>query len=217
MIYTFYGRPKVGKTTLSVSDPLKNVVVFDADRGLIGVDTTRVTAISDMSMSNLEKAISKGIHRQADRLVVDTGTQLYTRLLLEVSGGRTPTLQARSTVASFFSWMLQEFRESQAEIVLTFHEKVVAPKVDWESGDAEEEEEVQVSPDATQGVLKTVMAMSDVIGRLYVAGKTPPVRRLWLAPSPSIVAGARSKTYHGDPPFLEDPTMSKVTKLLNWN
>ena len=65
---------------------------------------------------------------------------------------------------------------------------------------------------------ETVLTMSDAIGRLYIANVNErSLRRLWLTPTPNIVAGARSRVYLGRPPYLAKPSIGRLNNLLGWN
>ena len=76
---TIYGRPKVGKTTLSLAGAAKGkTAVISADQGLIGIDTTGITVIEDTSQANINKQVlSKAFLQKHDRIVIDRATALY--------------------------------------------------------------------------------------------------------------------------------------------
>ena len=91
------------------------------------------------------------------------------------------------------------------------------PTEDWVSDDDDEDITASVTADLPQGPHNILMQMSDAIGRLYVANVNDKmVRRLWLTPTPNIVAGTRSRTYDGNPPYLKAPTMARLNDLLGW-
>lgn len=220
MIYTIYGRPKTGKTTLALQGSVpEKTLVLDADRGLIGSDTSGMTIITDLSGTNLNKTVMKdSFISKFDRIIIDTATQLYDDMLHEISGDRTPTLNARGIANNAFAQLLRWLRSEDKEIIVLCQEKIVAPTEDWASADDEEDSVASVTVDLPNGPTKTLTTMSDVIGRLYMANVNDRnVRRLWLAPTPSIVAGARSQKYRERPPFLTKPTIERLNKLLGWN
>jgi hypothetical protein len=116
-------------------------------------------------------------------------------------------------------------RDDGKEIIVLAQEKLIMPgqglgsdgKEEWSPEDDDEDMTVMTTVDLSPGAASALLQMSDVIGRLYIAhvnGK--PVRRLWLGPSSSIVAGARSKTYHGTPPYLKAPSIAGLNTLLGW-
>lgn len=220
MIYTIYGRPKVGKTTLALAGAPKNkTAVISSDQGLVGIDTTGFTIIEDTSAQQLNNTVlNKAFMSKHDRIVIDTATALYNDFLLEISAGKTPSLHQRGIANNGFSALLRALRGSNKEVIVVCQERMVLPTEDWESDDEDEEVSASVTPDLPQGPNSALTQMSDVIGRLYIAYVDDrPVRRLWLTPTPNIVAGARSKTYHGKPPYLKQPSIKRLNELLGWN
>ena len=218
-VYTIYGRPKVGKTTLALKDaPKGKTAVLSSDQGLIGIDTTGFTVETDMSQKNLNRTIlSTQFLDKHQRFVVDTATSLYQDFLVEITGGGTPSLNQRGIANNGFSSLLRRLRNTGKDVIITCQEKMVLPTEDWQPEDDDEEQTASVQPDLSQGPYSSLMQLSDVIGRMYIAqinGKS--VRRLWITPTPGIVAGARSKTYKGTPPYLKQPTIGKLNDLLGW-
>lgn len=219
MIYTIYGKPKVGKTTLALTGANNSrTAILDADNGLIGVDTTGCTVISDLSTNNLNKEVlTPGFLKNHDRVIIDTATAFYESMLVEANGGKTPTLQSRGVVNNGFATLLRSLKQEGKEIIVLCQERMVMPTEDWISDDDEEETAASVTVDLPQGASKSLVTMSDVIGRLYMANVNDKyVRRLWLTPTPAIVAGARSAKYKGQPPFLKNPSISRINQLLGW-
>lgn len=219
MIYTIYGKPKVGKTTLALTGANNSrTAILDADNGLIGVDTTGCTVISDLSTTNLNKEVlTPGFLKNHDRVIIDTATAFYESMLVEANGGKTPTLQSRGVVNNGFATLLRSLKQEGKEIIVLCQERMVMPTEDWISDDDEEETAASVTVDLPQGASKSLVTMSDVIGRLYMANVNDKyVRRLWLTPTPAIVAGARSAKYKGQPPFLKNPSISRINQLLGW-
>lgn len=112
---------------------------------------------------------------------------------------------------------MRTLRDEKKTTIILAQEKLILPNEDWAPEDEDEDAAVQTTVDLSPGAASAILQMSDVIGRLYIAhidGK--PVRRLWLGPSSSIVAGARSKTYHGTPPYLKQPSITRLNSLLGW-
>lgn len=227
MIYTIYGRPKVGKTTLALKDaPRGKTAIFSGDQGLIGIDTTGFTVIEDLSTRNINKTVNSAFLTKHTRIVVDTATSVHGAFLIEASGGlATPRKQDYGVANSGLATLLRTLRDSKREVIVTAQEKFIMPgqglgadgKEEWMPEDDDEDVTVMTLPDLSPGAASALMQMSDVIARLYIAnidGK--PVRRLWLGPSSSIVAGARSKIYHGTPPYLKQPSIKRLNELLGW-
>lgn len=218
-IYTIYSRPKVGKTTLALKDAKKGkTAVLSADQGLIGFDLTGITVEEDMSAKNLNKLMSGAFIRSHDRIVLDTATSLHASMLFEMNRGGPSSQAQYGTANSALLALVRTLRDekSKQSIVLA-QEKLILPNEDWESEDMDEDTGVMTTVDLSPGAASGLLQMSDVIGRLYIAhvdGK--PVRRLWLGPSSSIVAGARSRVYNGNPPYLKMPTIGKLDSLLGW-
>lgn len=220
MIYTIYSKPKVGKTTLSLADaPKGKTAIIDADQGLIGIDIEGFTVINDLSSASLNRQVlNSAFLKKHHRIVIDTATSLYDAFLSECAGGRPPRQQDYGAANTGFATFLRGLRQADKEIIVLCQEKMVMPTEDWESNDEEEETSASVTVDMPPGAAKTVLTMSDAIGRLYIANVNEhSVRRLWLTPTPNIVAGARSRVYLGRPPYLAKPSIARLNNLLGWN
>ena len=88
-IYTIYGRPKVGKTTLALKGAVPSkTAIFSADRGLVGIDTTGFTIIEDLTTANINRTINSAFLRKHDRIVIDTATSLHGLFLMEAGKGQ---------------------------------------------------------------------------------------------------------------------------------
>lgn len=219
MIYTIYGKPKTGKTTMALKTaPRGKTAVLNADDGLVGIDTKGITVVNDLSSDNLNNTVMSGSFlKKHELIVIDTATALYDQMLYEANGGKTPSLQSRGAVNNAFATLLRTLKGDSRDVIVVCQEKMVQPTEDWVAEDDEEEQTASVSVDLPQGAAKSLVTMSDVIGRLYMANVNDNyVRRLWLAPTPGIVAGARSAKYHGKPPFLTKPSISRLNQLLGW-
>ena len=219
MIYTIYGKPKTGKTTMALKTaPRGKTAVLNADDGLVGIDTKGITVVNDLSSENLNNTVMSGSFlKKHELIVIDTATALYDQMLYEANGGKTPSLQSRGAVNNAFATLLRSLKGDGRDVIVVCQEKMVQPTEDWVAEDDEEEQTASVSVDLPQGAAKSLVTMSDAIGRLYMANVNDNyVRRLWLAPTPGIVAGARSAKYHGKPPFLTKPSISRLNQLLGW-
>ncbi|WNM68007.1 AAA-ATPase [Microbacterium phage SirVictor] len=217
-IYTIYGRPKVGKTTLALKDAKKGkTAILSADQGLIGIDTTGFTVDEDLSTKNLNKLVNSTWLSKHERFVVDTATSLHSIMLAEAAGGKAASQAHYGAANNGLALLLRTLRDEKKEVVVLAQEKLILPNEDWGSDDVDEDTGVMTTVDLSPGAASALLQMSDVIGRLYIAhvnGK--PVRRLWLGPSSSIVAGARSKVYQGNPPYLKSPSITRLNQLLGW-
>lgn len=217
-IYTIYSKPKVGKTTLSLKDaPKGKTAVLNADQGLVGIDTSGFTIVDDLSTKGLNKVISSAFLAKHSRIVIDTATSLHDLFLAEASGGKTPSQQTYGIANNGFATLLRTLREEKKEVIVLCQERMVMPTEEWFSDDDDEEVAASVTVDLPPGAAKSLLTMSDVIGRLYIANvNDKPMRRLWLTPTPNIVAGARSKRYSGNPPYLKQPSIGRLNQLLGW-
>lgn len=217
-IYTIYGRPKVGKTTLALKGAIKGkTAILSADQGLKGIDTTGFTVITDLSTANLNKTLNSAFLAKHSRIVIDTATSLHGIFLMEAGGGKA-TQAAYGVANNGLATLLRTLRDESKEIIVTAQEKLIIPNEEWSPEDDDEDAAVMTTVDLSPGGASALLQMSDVIARLYIAhvnGK--PVRRLWLGPSSSIVAGARSKVYHGVPPYLKQPSISGLNTLLGYD
>jgi len=216
-IITIYGRPKVGKTTLALKGAVKGkTAVFSADRGLLGIDTTGFTVIEDLSTMNINKVLTSAFIRKHDRIVIDTATSLHNVFLMEAGKGQA-SQQAYGVANNGLATLLRTLREDAKEVIVTAQEKLIIPNDEWSPEDDDEDASVMTTVDLSPGAASSLLQLSDAIGRLYIAhvnGK--PVRRLWLGPSSYIVSGARSKVYHGTPPYLKQPSIAGLNTLLGW-
>lgn len=228
-VYTIYSRPKVGKTTLALKDaPKGKTAILSADQGLIGIDTTGITVEEDMSTKNLNKLMGHGsaFLRSHTRIVLDTANAMHATFMYEMNKGGPSTQAQYGAANGSLLAIVRNLRDEKAkQSIILAHERLIMPgqglgsdgKEEWTPEDEDEDMVVMTTVDLSPGAAGGLLQMSDVIGRLYIAhtdGKA--VRRLWLGPSSSIVAGARSKVYTGKPPYLKMPTIGKLNQLLGW-
>lgn len=220
-VYSIYSRPKVGKTTLALKDApkRKKTAILSADQGLVGFDTSDYTVEEDTSSKNITKLLnSPTFIKSHQRIIIDTTTALHADMLFEMAKGG-PNTQAQYGIANnALATLVRTLRVEKAkQTILLSQEKLILPNEDWISDDVDEDTGVMTTIDLSPGAASAVLQMSDVIGRLYIAHvDEKTVRRLWLGPSSSIVAGARSKVYNGTPPYLKLPTIGKLDTLLGW-
>lgn len=218
MIYTIYSRPKVGKTTLALKDaPRGKTAILSADQGLIGIDTTGITVEEDMSSKNLSKLMNGAFLKSHDRIILDTATALHASMLFEMAKGGPNTQAQYGTANNALATLIRTLRDEKKTTIVLAQEKLILPNEDWAPEDDDEDAGVMTTVDLSPGAASALLQMSDVIGRLYIAHvNDKPVRRLWLGPSSSIVAGARSKVYKGTPPYLKTPSIERLNTLLGW-
>jgi hypothetical protein len=221
-----YGRPKVGKTTMCLKDaPKGKTAILSADQGLIGIDTAGFTVEEDMSSKNLNKLMNGSFIRSHERILLDTATALQASMLFEIGKGGGNSQAQYGVVNNAVAALVRTLRDEKKQTIVIAQEKLIMPgqglgsdgKESWSPEDDDEDMTVMTTVDLSPGAASALTQMSDVIGRLYIAhvnGK--PVRRLWLGPSSSIMAGARSKTYHGTPPYLKQPSITRLNQLLGW-
>lgn len=225
-IYTIYGRPKVGKTTLALKDaPKGKTAILSADHGLIGIETRGFTVEEDLSAKNLNKLMNGTWLAKHDRFLIDTATSLHGSMLQEMSKGGQVTQAHYGIANNAMATLLRTLRDEKKQVIVTAQEKLILPgtglgqdgKQEWNPEDDDEDMGVMTTVDLSPGAASALLQMSDVIGRLYIANvNDKPVRRLWLGPSASIVAGARSKIYKGTPPYLKQPSIGRLDTLLGW-
>ncbi|QDK02426.1 AAA-ATPase [Microbacterium phage Nucci] len=219
-VITIYGRPKVGKTTLALKDaPKGKTAVFSADRGLRGINTQGMTILEDLSTRNINKTVNSTFLSKHQRFVIDTATSLHSLFQQESAGG--PGAQIRKqdfgTANNGLATLIRTLRDSNKDVIVLAQERLILPNEDWVSEDDDEDAAVMTTVDLSAGAASAVLQMSDAIGRLYIAHvNDKPVRRLWLGPSSSIVAGARSERYTGTPPYLKQPSIGRLNQLLGW-
>jgi len=227
-VITIYGRPKVGKTTLALKDaPKAKTAVFSADQGLLGIDTKGMTILEDLSTRNINKEVNSRFLAQHQRFVVDTATSLHTLFQQESAG--SPGAQIRKqdfgSANNALATLIRTLKDSKKTVIVLAQERLIVPgqglgtdgKDEWTPEDVDEDVQAMTTVDLSQGAASAVLQMSDAIGRLYIANVDGKVyRRLWLGPSASIIAGARSDKYHGTPPYLKQPSIGRLNQLLGW-
>lgn len=227
-VTTIYGRPKVGKTTLALKDaPKGKTAVLSADQGLLGIDITGFTIVEDLSTKNLNKQVNSSFLAKHQRFVVDTATSLHTLFQQESAGG--PGAQIRKqdfgTANNGLATLIRTLKDSKKDVIVLAQERLIVPgqglgtdgKDEWTPEDMDEDTGAMTTADLSAGAASALLQMSDAIGRLYIAHvNDKPVRRLWLGPSSSIIAGARSDKYHGVPPYLKQPSIGRLNQLLGW-
>ncbi|AXQ52898.1 AAA-ATPase [Microbacterium phage Neferthena] len=227
-VITIYGRPKVGKTTLALKDaPKGKTAVFSADRGLLGINTQGMTILEDLASRSINKTVNSTFLAKHQRFVVDTATSLHTLFQQESAGG--PGAQIRKqdfgVANNGLATLIRTLRDSGKDVIVLAQERFILPgqglgadgKSEWTPEDEDEDQNAMITVDLSAGAASALLQMSDAIGRLYIANvNDKPVRRLWLGPSASIVAGARSDTYHGTPPYLKQPSIGRLNQLLGW-
>ena len=217
MIYTIYGRPKVGKTTLALKGALPGkTAILSADRGLVGIDTTGFTVIENLSTQNINRTLTSAFIKKHERIVIDTATSLHGLFLMEAGNGKA-SQPAYGAANNGLATLLRTLRDDTKEVIVLAQEKLIIPNEEWSPDDDDEDAAVMTTVDLSPGAASAVLQLSDVIARLYIAqANDKPVRRLWLGPSSSIVAGARSKVYQGTPPYLKQPSIARLNQLLGW-
>jgi len=226
-VYTIYSRPKVGKTTLALKDaPKGKTAILSADQGLIGIDTTGITVEEDMGAKNLNKLMNGAFLRSHTRIIMDTATALHGTMMFDMNKGGGSTQAQYGVANNALLALVRTLRSEKAkQSIILAQEKLIMPgqglgsdgKEEWSPEDEDEDMVVMTTVDVPPGAASGLLQMSDVIGRLYIAHvNDKAVRRLWLGPSSSIVAGARSKVYSGTPPYLKMPTIGKLDQLLGW-
>lgn len=219
-VITIYGRPKVGKTTLALKDAPKNkTAVFSADRGLRGVDTSGMTVLEDLSTKTINSTVNASFLAKHQRFVIDTASSLHSLFQQESAGGPGSQIRKQDFGAANngLATLIRTLRDTDKDTIVLAQERLILPNEDWSSDDDDEDEAVMTTVDLSAGAASAVMQMSDAIGRLYIAHvNDKAVRRLWLGPSSSIVAGARSMSYSGKPPYLTKPSIGRLKELLGW-
>ena len=227
-VITIYGRPKVGKTTLALKDaPKGKTAVFSADQGLLGIDTAGMTIIEDLASRSINKTVNGAFLSKHQRFVIDTATSLHALFQQESAGG--PGAQIRKqdfgTANNALATLVRTLRYSKKDVIVLAQERLIVPgqglgadgKEEWTPEDEDEDSMAMTTVDLSAGAASAVLQMSDAIGRLYIVNvNDKPVRRLWLGPSSSIIAGARSSVYHGTPPYLKQPSIGRLNQLLGW-
>lgn len=227
-VITIYGRPKVGKTTLALKDaPKGKTAVFSADQGLLGIDTTGMTIIEDLATKNLNRTVNSTFLAKHQRFVIDTATSLHLLFQQESAGGPGAPIRKQDfgTANNGLATLVRTLRDSKKTVIITAQERIIVPgqglgadgDEEWLPEDEDEDSMAMTTVDLSAGAASAILQMSDAIGRLYIAHTNGnAVRRLWLGPSSSIVAGARSDKYHGKPPYLKQPSIGRLTELLGW-
>jgi AAA domain len=140
-------------------------------------------------------------------------------------------IQHYGTAADMVKEWLDSLNSLNAGIIITAQEKNEEIKGAVEEDDDVETRDYRKIPNMPAQARSNCLAWADVIGRLYVVKGTVErkvrdregnvsvieqegiKRRLWIHPHESYETGFRSE-YGQLPPFLEDPTVPRLVKLL---
>ena len=146
-VYTIYGRPKVGKTTMALKDaPKGKTGIISADQGLIGIDTTGFNVEEDMSAKNLTKLMNGPFLRSHTRILLDTATALHADMLFEMTRGGGASQSQYGVANSALLALVRQLRNEKAkQSIVIAQEKLILPNEDWMSEDDDEDTGVTVS------------------------------------------------------------------------
>lgn len=123
--------------------------------------------------------------------------------------------------------MMLNFQALGVGVIYTAQERMQAVENMSEEDEEAEEMDVMYVPDVSKGARSAILAMVDVIGRLYTVRIVKTVklrgggtkdkevvqRRLWIGVHPKYDTGYRSD--HPLPDYIEDPTVPRLVQFLN--
>ena len=101
-------------------------------------------------------------------------------MLHAMSGGKTPTLSMWGAANQALATLIRGLKGEGRKVIILCQEKLVAPTEDWVSEDDDEEVIASVTLDLPQGAARSLITMSDCIGRLYIANVK------WQVPSAAL-------------------------------
>jgi hypothetical protein len=232
-----YARNKKGKTRLSTTVGVDNIVLVDPEYGADTMKTINphVWPVEKWEdMDDFYKWIRSDpvcphctTKHKFDWVGIDGLTRIANmalkyvmRIAEERDLDRQPGMVAQRDYGKsgeLMKQMFTNFHTLDKGVIYTAHERQDAPFL------AEEDEEVEevtstLVPDLPKGVRGAINGLVDVIGRLYVVqiededGNRKPERRLWIGPSDSYDTGYRSD--YELPPMIRKPTIPKLVRLM---
>jgi hypothetical protein len=123
--------------------------------------------------------------------------------------------------------LMLNFQALGVGVIYTAQERMQSVENMSEEDEEAEESDIMYVPDVSKGARSAILAMVDVIGRLYTVRTTKEVklrsggtkekeyvqRRLWLGVHPRYDTGYRSD--YELPDFIIDPTVPRLVEYLN--
>ncbi len=232
-----YSRNKKGKSTLCSSAP--NVLMIDPENGtdhLKKADPSvwKVTRWEDFD--EIDRYLRMGNHG-FEWVSVDGLTRIHNMALRFVMQqqeerdlDRIPgfvQLKDYGKANELLKGMMLNFQALGIGVIYTAQERMQSVENLSEEDEEAEESDIMYVPDISKGARSAVLAMVDVIGRLYTVRATKTVklrsgdtkekeyvqRRLWVGVHPRYDTGYRSD--YELPDFITDPTIPRLVEFLN--
>lgn len=232
-----YARNKKGKSTFCASAP--DVLIIDPENG---TDHLKKADPSVWKVSRWEdfdeidrylrgtkhpfKWVSvdglSRIHNMAIRFVM---AQQEERDLDRIPG--FVQLKDYGKANELLKGLMLNFQSLGIGVIYTAQERMFSVENQAEEDEEAEESDMMFVPDLSKGAKSAVLAMVDVIGRLYTVRATKTVRlrggdtkekeyvqrRLWVGVHPRYDTGFRSD--YELPDFITDPTVPRLVEYLN--
>lgn len=235
--FHFYGGHKKGKTTLSLSVGVDNIIIADPEHGTDQFLTKNphrwpITQWEDMSDFHMfcrggahYNLRSKNAFEWAGVDGVTRISNMSLRYVMKVAEERNldrqPGMVDRrdyGKAGELMRQLLTDFNNLNMGIIYTSHERMIELEQDSEEDEDSEGSAAMFVPDLPKGVRGMINSLVDVIGRIYVVnveikGVNKKQRRLWIGESPKYDTGYRSD-FAPLPDMIKYPTIPKLVNLI---
>lgn len=225
--FLIYARNKKGKTTFGLSAGVERTLVIDPERGTAEMRSKNPNVWPIERWEDYDDVYN--YLRYSDHpyqwVVVDSLTKANNICLKHVmktqeekSLDRIPGFVQKSDYGKSGELMkdlLTRFHNMPMGVVFTANERMEAAFDSEEDAEVDADENpVSYIPDLPKAVRASANSIVDVIGRLYVVrnAEDKPERRLWIGDSGKYDTGYRSDFEL--PPYLANPTIPKLTRLI---
>lgn len=232
-----YSRNKKGKSTFCASAP--DVLMIDPENGtdhLKKADPSVWKVSRWEDFDEIDRYLRSGAH-PFKWVGVDGITRIHNMALRFVMSqaeerdlDRIPgmvQLKDYGKANELLKGMMLNFQSLGIGVIYTAQERMFSVENPSEEDEDADESDIMFVPDVSKGARSALLAMVDVIGRLYTVTATKTVklrsggtkekeyvqRRLWVGVHPRYDTGFRSD--YELPDFIEDPTIPRLVEYLN--
>lgn len=232
--FLLYGRSKSGKTTLAST--AQRVLILDPEEGTRALSPREGLGVWHIrKWEDLDEAYRylRDSDHEWEWVVVDGITRLHSMALRFVMKlhekhdlSRIPGMVQRSDygkAGELLKGLFYNLHSLPVGLIFTAQERLETEGV-WDDED-EESQDTRLVPDLPKGARTTITALVDGIGRVYTHPVSGTLRdgtqvrgssyRLYMAPLPALDTGFRSRVYKGRPPYLKNPTIDGIIKLID--
>lgn len=232
-----YARYKKGKSTFGATAP--DVLMIDPENGTdhlkkANPSVWKVARWEDFD--EIDRYLRSGAH-PFKWVCVDGVTRIHNMALRFVMSqaeerdlDRIPgmvQLKDYGKANELLKGMMLNFQSLGIGVIYTAQERMFSVENPSEEDEDADESDIMFVPDVSKGARSAMLAMVDIIGRLYTVSTTKTVRlrsggtkekevvqrRMWVGVHPRYDTGFRSD--YELPDFIEDPTVPRLVEFLN--